>query len=219
MLVSEIIQSSVPVLHFTDKVEDAITLLQNNSLQHLAVIDNENYEGLISMDELLSADETDTLDTLATKLMHISISDDQHILTALRFITEYNVTTLPVLSANKEYLGVVTETILLQSLAIFLNVEIPVGIFVLEMPNEKFSIGEICRLVETNDAFVTQVNTYIDHVSGMLLVTFRINKAEVSDVLATLQRYEYNVKYFFGEEHYQNKIKENFENLMAYLNV
>ena len=219
MLVSEIIQSSVPVLHFNDKVEDAITLLQNNSLQHLAVIDNENYEGLISMDELLSADETDTIDTLTTKLMHISISDDQHILTALRFITEYDVTALPVLSANKEYLGVVTETILLQTLATFLSVEMPVGIFVLEMPNEKFSIGEICRLVETNDAFVTQVNTYTDRVSGMLMVTFRINKAEVSDVLATLQRYEYNVKYFFGEEHYQNKIKENFENLMAYLNV
>ena len=219
MLVSEIIQSSVPVLHFTDKVEDAITLLQNNSLQHLAVIDNENYEGLISMDELLSADEADTVDMLAAKLMHISISDDQHILAALRFITEYNVTALPVVSASKEYLGVITETILLQSLATFLSVEMPVGVFVLEMPNKKFSIGEICRLVETNDAFVTQVNTYTDHVSGMLMVTFRINKTEVSDVLATLQRYEYNVKYFFGEEHYQNKIKENFENLMAYLNV
>jgi acetoin utilization protein AcuB len=219
MLVSEIIQSSVPVLHFADTAEDAITLLQNNSLQHLAVVENDNYEGLLSMDELLSADETDTLETLSAKLIHVSISDDQHLLTALRFISEYNVTALPVLSANKEYLGVVTETILLQSLAVFLNVEMPVGIFVLEMPNEKFSIGEICRVVETNDAFVTQVNSYTDHVTGMLMVTFRINKTDVSDVLATLQRYEYNVKYYFGEEHYQNKIKENFENLMAYLNV
>jgi hypothetical protein len=41
----------------------------------------------------------------------------------------------------------------------------------------------------------------------------------VSDILATLQRYEYTVKYFFGEEHYENTLKENFENLMAYLNV
>lgn len=219
MLVSEIIQTSVPVLHYTDTVEDAIALLQDSSMQHLAVINNENYEGLLSMDELLSADETDTVATLAIKLMQVSISDDQHFLTALKLITEDNVTALPVLSANKEYLGVVTETILLQTLATFLSIEIPGGVFVLEMPREKFSMGELCRLVETNDAFIMQVNTYTDHLSGMLVVTFKINKTEISDILATLQRYEYNIKYFFGEEHYENTLKENFENLMAYLNV
>jgi hypothetical protein len=47
----------------------------------------------------------------------------------------------------------------------------------------------------------------------------KINKTEVSDVLATLQRYEYNVRYYFGEEYYENALKENFENLMSYLNV
>jgi acetoin utilization protein AcuB len=41
----------------------------------------------------------------------------------------------------------------------------------------------------------------------------------VSDVLATLQRYEYTVKYYFGEEHFENTLKENYDNLIAYLNV
>jgi CBS domain-containing protein len=219
MLVSDIIQASIPVLHYTDTVQDAIALLQDNNVQHLAVMNNETYEGMLSMDELLSVDEADNVAALAGKLIHVSISENQHFLTALKLIAEYGITTLPVLSTGKEYLGVVTETILIQTLATFLNVEVPGGVFMLEMPSEKFSIGEICRLVETNDAFVTQVNTYTDHLSGMLIVTFKINKTEVSDVLATLQRYEYNVKYFFGEEHYENTLKENFENLMAYLNV
>ena len=219
MLVSDIIQTSVPVLHYTDTVEYATALLQDNSMQHIAVINNENYEGLLSMDELLSADERDTIAALANKLMHVSITEDQYFLTALKLITEYNITALPVLSAGKEYVGLVTETILLQTLATFTGIEVPGGVFVLEMPKEKFSIGEICRLIETNDAFVTQVNTYTDHLSGMLVVAFKINKTEVSDILATLQRYEYTVKYFFGEEHYENTLKENFENLMAYLNV
>ena len=219
MLVSDTIQTSVPVLHYTDTVEYAIALLQDNSMQHIAVINNENYEGLLSMDELLSADERDTIAALANKLMHVSITEDQYFLTALKLITEYNITALPVLSAGKEYVGLVTETILLQTLATFTGIEVPGGVFVLEMPKEKFSIGEICRLIETNDAFVTQVNTYTDHLSGMLVVAFKINKTEVSDILATLQRYEYTVKYFFGEEHYENTLKENFENLMAYLNV
>lgn len=54
MLVSEIIQSSIPVLHYDDTVEDAIELLQQNNIEHLPVLHNDNYEGMLSMDELLS---------------------------------------------------------------------------------------------------------------------------------------------------------------------
>ena len=129
MLVSEIIQSSVPVLHYHDTVEEAIDLLQENNLEHLAVLDNDIYQGLVSMDELLSADSTETISALSDKLIHISIPDNQHILSALKIITQAGITLLPILSANKEYVGAVTEKILLQCLSTFLNVEIPGGIF------------------------------------------------------------------------------------------
>jgi acetoin utilization protein AcuB len=219
LLVSEIIQSSVPALHYNDTVEEAIELLQENNLEHLAVLDNDNYEGLISMDELLSANNTDTISTLANKFIHISIIDNQFFLNALKLITESGITVLPVLSANKEYIGVITERGLLQHLAIFLSADAPGGVFVLEMQREKFSIGELCRLVETNDAYVTQFNTYTEHLSGLFIVTFKINKTEISDILATLQRYDYTVRYYFGEEFFENGLKENFQNLMTYLNV
>lgn len=219
MLVSEIIQSSIPVLQYSDTVYTAIELMQDNSVKHLAVLDNEAYKGVISLDDLLDADETDTISTVADKLIHIQVFQNQHFLTALKLLAQANVTALPVLLASKEYVGVVTENILLQSLSVFLTADIPGGIFVVEMPPQQFSMGEICRLVETNDAYVTQVNSYMDHLSGLLTVTFKINKTEVSDILATLQRYEYNVKYYFGEEHFENSLKENYDNLMAYLNV
>ena len=219
MLVSEIIQSSIPVLHYEDTVEDALDLLQQNNIGHLAVIHNDNYQGLLSIDELLAAEDSDILSMLTEKFIHVSIQYDQHFLSALKLIAESGVTALPVLSQNKEYLGVVNESILIQTLSNFLGTEAPGGIFVLEMPKQNFSMGEICRLVETNDAFVTQFNSYTEHLSGLLIVTFKINKTEVSDILATLQRYDYIVRYYFGEELYENDLKENFDNLMAYLNV
>jgi acetoin utilization protein AcuB len=219
LLVSEIIQSSVPVLHYDDTVEEAINLLQESNLEHLAVLENDKYEGLLSLDELLSAENTDAISTLSNKFFRVSINDNQHFLNALKFINESGITVLPVISTDKEYLGVVTERVLLQRLATFLNVDFPGGIFVLEMEKDKFSVGELCRLVETNDAFVTQFNTYTEHLSGLLIVTFKINKTEISDILATLQRYDYVVRYYFGEELFENDLKENFQNLMAYLNV
>jgi acetoin utilization protein AcuB len=41
----------------------------------------------------------------------------------------------------------------------------------------------------------------------------------VSDIVATFQRYEYSVKYYFGEELYENEIKTNYDHLMNYLNM
>ena len=49
MLVSEIAQSTVPVLHYSDTIEEAIEIFEQNNLQHLPVINEEKYEGLISL--------------------------------------------------------------------------------------------------------------------------------------------------------------------------
>ena len=93
------------------------------------------------------------------------------------------------------------------------------GIIVLEMEKVSFSFTEISKLVETNDAQIIQLNTYSDASSGNFYITLRINKAEISDIVATFQRYEYQVKYYFGEELYENELRNNYDHLMNYLNI
>lgn len=219
MLISEIAQSTVPVLHNNDTIEDAIEIFEQNNLQHLPVVSEEKLEGLISLDELLSAEDAETISAISDKFIHLNISAGQHFLFALKTMAGYNISVLPVVSTNNEYSGSVTRQDLLNALYTYLNCDEPGGIFVIEMEKQKFSIGELCRLIETNDAFVTQLNTYTEQVSGLFIVTIKVNKTEISDILATLQRYDYTVRYYFGEELYENELKENFDNLMAYLNV
>ncbi|MBA2761211.1 MAG: CBS domain-containing protein, partial [Segetibacter sp.] len=84
---------------------------------------------------------------------------------------------------------------------------------------KSYSFGEISRLVETNDAYITQFNTTAETETGLLLVTIKINKLEVSDIISTFQRYEYTIRYFIGEEHYENELRYNYDNLMTYLKV
>ncbi len=219
MLVSEIAQSTVPVLHNSDTIEEAIEILEQNNLQHLPVVNEEKYEGLVSLDELLSAEDAETISAISDKFIHLNIRAGQHFLSALKIMAGYNLSVLPVISTNNEYSAAITRQDLLNALYTYLNCDEPGGIFVIEMEKQNFSIGELCRLVETNDAFVTQLNTYNEQVSGLLIVTIKVNKTEISDILATLQRYDYAVRHYFGEELYENELRENFDNLMAYLNV
>ena len=64
-----------------------------------------------------------------------------------------------------------------------------------------------------------QLNTMSENDSGLLLVTIKLNKIEVSDIVATFQRYDYQIRYYFGEEQYANELKENYNHLISYLNI
>lgn len=93
------------------------------------------------------------------------------------------------------------------------------ALVVIEMEPHQLSISELSKLVETNDAHITQFNTSIHPDTGMLLATLRINKQEISDIVATLQRYDYHVVFFSGEEHYENELRRNYQHLMNFLTM
>jgi len=116
-------------------------------------------------------------------------------------------------------LGVVTYPDLLKYSSEFMSLNDPGGLIVLEMDSKNYSSNEVSRLVESNDAQITQLNTSIDPKTGLMEVTIKINKLEVSDIVSTFQRHDYNVKYFFGEELYENELRTNYDNLMNYLRI
>ena len=134
-------------------------------------------------------------------------------------ISENELSLLPVINDQFEISGVILAKDLLHSLSRYVGNDDRGGIIVLETEKRNFSVGEISRLVETNDAYITQLNTYAEGDTGMVVVTIKINKIEISDIIATFQRYEYVVRYYFGEEDYANELKENYNHLISYLNM
>ena len=46
-----------------------------------------------------------------------------------------------------------------------------------------------------------------------------VSKMQISGIVITFHRYEYNVKYYFGEELYENELRTNYDNLMHYLKI
>jgi CBS domain-containing protein len=220
MLVSQIIEDSFPHVYVTDKVSFALHLMEDYNVQHLAIEANDKFEGLISKDILHEHDEDAFIAELEDQFIHASVAPHEHFLSALKMVSGLgDISLIPVVSETKEMLGVITAKKLIHSAATFYAVEEPGGMIVLEMERRNFSFGEISRLVETNDAYITQLNTYVDANTGILQATIKVNKIEISDIIATFQRYDYNVLYYFGEEIYENELKENLDLLMAYLNI
>ena len=219
MLVAQLIQTDYPTLQLSDKVSFALQLMEDYEIQDLPVIINEALTGCISKDDLLDADEEVVIATLQEQFNNTSVKRDEYFLSALKLLVENNTSLIAVTNESKEYLGVVTSSALLEQLSIYVGAGESGGIIVLEIDRRNYSFGEISRLVETNDAYITQLNSYTESSTGLVIVSLKVNRVEISDIIATFHRYEYVVRYYFGEEQYTNELKDNYNHLMAYLNI
>jgi predicted transcriptional regulator len=219
MLVQQLITNTYPTVDPEDKVSFALQLINDFDILHIALVSESKYMGLISKDDLLDVDEDASLKVLHNDLFLKSVKSNEHFLSALRLASQNNLSIVPVVNLEMEWVGAITCNELLRAATAFTGSEEPGAIIVLEMERKSYSFGEISRLVETNDAYITQFNTFAETETGLLVVTIKINKLEISDIIATFHRYEYSIRYFIGEEHYENEIKYNYDNLMTYLKV
>jgi CBS domain-containing protein len=219
MLATQLINSGFPSIHLTDSAALALQLMEDYDVQHLPVLSEEKYVGLVSKSDLLDLLEEQAIGFESTHILPYSIKGEEHFLTALKLAAEKEISLVPVINDQSELLGVISITELLYRLSNFLGNNEPGGVIVLEINKRNFSFGEISRLVETNDALITQCNTFTEPETGLVIITLKINKIEISAIVATFQRYEYIVRYYFGEEQYSNELKDNYNHLLAYLNV
>jgi acetoin utilization protein AcuB len=189
-------------------------------IAHLPVIEKGKLVGLVSEDSLLNAIDDDApLAQLQQEFSKIAVRASTHFIEAIQFVNEYNLTVIPVVENESDYVGAISATDLLKQVGKIMGANNPGAAIVLEMEKVSFSFSEISKLVETNDAQITQLNTYWDAYSSTFYVTLKINRLEISDIIATFQRYEYKVKYYFGEELYENELRSNYDHLMNYLSI
>jgi acetoin utilization protein AcuB len=220
VLNKEIISEAIPSLNPGDPVIKALTLMTDFHIIHLPVVSENKLIGLVSEDDLLNVtDDQLPLSHLEQSFSKLVVHENAHFMEAVQCVNEFNLTVVPVVDKELSYLGSISAIDLLKYLGRFTGVNDPGALIILEMDKVSFSFSEISKLVETNDAQITQLNTYSDLQTGAFFVTLKINKFEVTDIVATFQRYEYHVKYYFGEELFQNELRSNYDHLMNYLNI
>jgi acetoin utilization protein AcuB len=219
MLNKELIASSIPSLKLTDSAFQAMELMAEFYVKQLPVVEGDKYVGLVFEDDLMNVGDSALLESVSTHFSKVSVHAGMHFIEAVQAANDYHLTLVPVVDKDSEFLGVILITDLMRQLGKITGASEPCGLMVLEMDQRNFSFAEISKLIETNDAQITQLNTSWDSGSDSFIVTIKINKFEISDIVATFQRYDYQVKYYFGEELYENELKDNYDHLMNYLSI
>lgn len=220
MLNKDVISVTIPNLNLNDTVAQALKLMVEFHVEHLVVVNENKLAGVVYEDDLLDIVNGETrLSEIQSIFSKLVVHAETHFLEAVQVVNEYGLTVIPVIEGEQEFLGAILQSDLFKQLAKLTGANEPGGVIVLELEKRGYSFSEISKLVETNDATITQLNSYYDNHTETFLVTLKVNKFEISDIVATFQRYDYTVKYYFGEELYGNELKENYDHLMNYLNM
>lgn len=220
MLTIELINNNIPRLKLKDSVSKALQLINDFRVTHLPVVKDEKFLGLVSEDDLLDQEEPKMpMELMQEFFIHASVHDNEHFLNAVTCSNQYESTVVAVVNEENELMGVITTNDLLKTIGNFAGTNELGGIIVLEMERSQFAISEISRIVESNDATILHLNTTVHAETGMLTVTLHLNKKEISAIVATFERYEFDVIYYFGNEKFENEIHSNYRHLMNYLDI
>jgi hypothetical protein len=134
-------------------------------------------------------------------------------------MADHKLTVIPVVNAQDDYLGLITLEELIQFYARSFSFSEPGGIIVLELQQPDYSLAEIARIVESENASVLSSFLTQDEVSKQMYVTIKTNQKDNQHLQATLERFGYTIKASFTEEGYFESLQDHYDAFLHYLNV
>ena len=220
MFAAEIISDAIPSLRADDTVQKALDRMNDFKLKHLPVVNEVTLLGLVSEDDLLNIDNHDTLlSDSAVNTLNVFVLSNAHTYDVIRLFSQLKLTVVPVLDQQKNYAGLIPINSMVNAIAEQYAVNEPGGIIVLEISNRDNSLAHIAQIVEADNAQVlsSYVNSFEN--STRLEVTLKVNKTEITSLVASFERYDYLVKEVYNNTQIDDGSQERYDSFMNYLNV
>lgn len=220
MIAAQLINKELPVLSLKDKISKAIDLMDKYKVAHLPLVEKNVYLGLVSEKALLAfATPNETLKGHVDSLVRPFMFEDQHLFDALKLIDTFKISLVPVLSKDEKYIGSFSEYSLADSITGLTAVQQPGGIIILEMNPKDYTLTQIAKIVEENDARILACYLTPQQGTERIEVTLKINREDLSAILQTFSRFNYTVKTSFHQSEYDEDMRRRFELFMNYVNM
>ncbi|MGZ3776369.1 MAG: CBS domain-containing protein [Mucilaginibacter sp.] len=220
MLAIELIADAIPPIHTSDTIQRVMDRMAEFCVRQLPIVNEQQFLGLVSDDDLVEESDLQVaIGALALTLVNPYVLEDQHIYDVIRLFYEQKLTVVPVLDRKKNYLGLISINTMNEYFAKLTSVSEPGGIIVLEISNKNNSLAHMAQIVESDNAQIlsSYVSTFPD--STRMEVTLKVNKLDISAMVATFMRYEYTVKATFNHTGDDDGSKDRYDSLMNYLNL
>jgi len=221
MLAKDLISDVVPALKTSDTGQRALNWMEVFRVSHLPIVNNKEFLGLISDTDIYDLNKADEpIGNHRLSLFSPYVTSDTHIYGVIELLARLKLTVVPVLDHRKHYLGLITMNDLVRYFADLSATKNPGGIIVLELHLNDYSLSQIAQIVESNDAKILSVYVSSPDESMKMDVTLKVNRTDLTSVIQTFERYNYQIKaYYMEDEEMDNFYNNRYEAFLRYLSI
>ncbi len=221
MLAYEMMSDVVPSLKPTDSAYRALNWMEVFRLSHLPVVNQGKFFGLISDEAIYdSGIFNESIETISDRFESLTVSKGAHIFEIIDICSQYSLTAIPVTSRESDYLGLIVLPELVFHFSNLINAGSNGGIIIIEVHVNDYSLSQIAQIVESNDAKILSMYVVAKPDTMRLSITIKLNTNELTSIIRTFERYEYDIKAAFEEKDTMKEIlKDRYDSLMNYLKI
>jgi acetoin utilization protein AcuB len=213
----KLLTSEIPTLSAHDEPMNALDVMDQFRISHLPVIENGKLLGLISEDALMDLESLQG-DPAGLPLIRSQVLPDAHILDILKIASEQRLSIVPVVDAENNYLGSIRMEDLVEQMSELQGANQRGGIIVLELWEKDYSMQQISRIIEENDAKILSTSLSPGE-SGKIEVNIKINQPDLNAIISSFERFGYQIKASFQESAYTEDLRKRYDELMRILNI
>lgn len=219
MIASELLSNDLVPLRTSDTGEDALAMMRDFFVQHLPIVNDRELLGLLSENDILDNDVEEPVGSYPLTLPYARVRQGDHLYEVMRLVAEYDLTAVPVVGEATAYEGLITASDLLNYYARTATFTETGSILVLEVQRRDYALSEIARIAESENAII--LSSFVESLGqgGLLQVTVKVNHEHVEGIIATFERFGYEVKATFNEGVAVDTLRERYDALISYLSV
>lgn len=195
MTMQDFTNPNISPLKVGDPLEKALRWMEELHCHALPVITEEGiYKGLVYENTLLELWENEIeWDLIALEYPDTFIYENQNWMDGISLLKN-DKEMIALLDEEGMFLGAITAKNFINKLANIYSFQEEGSILILAVNQTDYSLSEISRLVETNNAKILHLFTdTIPQEPFRLLVTLKINQIDISRIVATFERFGYDI--------------------------
>jgi len=221
MIALNLLSEVVPSLRLTDNGQKALNVMEIFRISHLPVVDGKRLAGLISDKIIYDLNIINKpIGDYSEHLLSLHVHANQHIYEVFSAISVLKLSAVPVLDLHHQYCGIITVFDLAQKFAELVAVQEPGGVIVLEINSIDYSLSQIAQIVEANDAKILSFYVSPQAESKRMSVTLKINVVDLSAIIQTFVRYDYNIiAVYMDDSIIQNLYDDRYDQLMKFMEI
>ncbi len=222
MTAQELINPLIPVIKAEDSIQKVLDLMEELRLGQLIVIDEEEkISGIAEEHQLLDYPHPEQpIKQLPLRPIQTYIRGNTHLLEVLKQVQNQQLELIPITDEDNTLLGLATLKDLLSYITNSYALQQEGGILVLQMNQNDYSLSEISRLVESNNAKI--LKAYLEPAADNMYkvnVTLKINQKDLTYIIATFERFNYHILAKFQVTDLENLNQDRIGLLLKYIDM